>query len=343
MLTSNIIAIDLAKNIFQVCHISVDGELLSNKAFSRQKLKELLAKAKPSIVAMEGCCGCHYWGRYAEQFHHQIRIINPRKVKAYVEGHKTDRNDALAIANAAMQVGLKFSPPKSIEQQSMHSLESSRKLLSRSIVAIGLHLRGTILDYGIANPKGEKGLKASVLSVLDGESEIPANLVNTLSLLWEQYKRLKKELLSLEKEKNALTTQIEPCSRLMKIEGVGVTTAALLYVTLGNCQQFKNGRQASAFVGLTPKQHSSGGKVIMMGIDKSGGVKDLRSLLYLGAMSLIGRLPEVPKTRKQAWLTNAVNRLGFKKACIALANKTVRTAWAMLRYETEYEQSPLVV
>ncbi len=128
----------------------------------------------------------------------------------------------------------------------------------------------------------------------------------------------------------------------MKIEGVGVTTAAMLYVTLGNCQRFKNGRQASAFVGLTPKQHSSGGKVIMMGIDKSGGVKDLRSLLYLGAMSFIGRLPEVPKTRKQAWLINAVNRLGFKKACIALANKTVRTAWAMLRFETEYKQSPIL-
>ncbi len=156
-------------------------------------------------------------------------------------------------------------------------------------------------------------------------------------MLWNQYKELKAQLIAFEKEKNALTRQIEPCQRLMEIEGVGETTAAMLYTTLGDGKQFKNGRQASAFVGLTPKQHSSGGKVFMIGIDKCGGVKELRSLLYLGAMSYVGRLPEKPKTQKDAWLRSIIERIGFKKACIALANKVVRTAWAMLRYETEYK------
>ena len=172
---------------------------------------------------------------------------------------------------------------------------------------------------------------------LDGETSIPANVVSVLSMLWEQYKELKAKLIAFEKEKNALTRQIEPCQRLMEIEGVGETTAAMLYTTLGDGKQFKNGRQASAFVGLTPKQHSSGGKVFMIGIDKCGGVKELRSLLYLGAMSYVGRLPEKPKTQKDAWLRSIIDRIGFKKACIALANKVVRTAWAMLRYETEYK------
>lgn len=139
MLASNVIAIDLAKNVFQVCHISIYGELLSNKAMSRPKLKEFLALAKPSIVAVEGCSGCHYWGRFAEQYGHDVRIINPKKVKGYLEGHKTDANDALAVANDAMQVGLKFSKPKTLEQQGLHSLESSRQLLTRSMVAIGQH------------------------------------------------------------------------------------------------------------------------------------------------------------------------------------------------------------
>ncbi|EOD77534.1 Mobile element protein [Grimontia indica] len=337
MLTTNIIAIDLAKNVLQVCHISADGELLFNRPLSRQKTKEFLARAKPAIVAMEGCCGCHYWGQFAEKYGHDVRLLNPKKVKGCLEGHKTDHNDALAIANAAIQIGIKFSRPKSIETQSLQSLESSRRFLSRSVVSLGQHIRGTILGYGIANPRGEKGLKASVQSALDGETEIPANVVSVLAMLWEQYKQLKLKLIQFEKEKNALTRQIEPCQRLMAIEGVGETTAAMLYTTLGDGKQFKNGRQASAFVGLTPKQHSSGGKVFMIGIDKCGGVKELRSLLYLGAMSYVGRLPDNPKTQKDAWLTKLIARIGFKKACIALANKIVRTAWAMLRYETNYE------
>lgn len=337
MLTKNVIAIDLAKNVLQACHISIHGELLSNTPLSRQKMKEFLAKVKPSIVAMEGCCGCHYWGQLAEKFGHEVRIINPKKVKGYLEGHKTDHNDALAIANAAIQIGIKYSRPKSLDQQSMQSLENNRRFLSRTVVSLGLHIRGTILGYGIANPQGDKGLRVSVQTVLDGETSIPANVVAVLSMLWEQYKELKAKLIAFEKEKNALTRQIEPCQRLMEIEGVGETTAAMLYTTIGDGKQFKNGRQASAFVGLTPKQHSSGGKVFMIGIDKCGGVKELRSLLYLGAMSYIGRLPEKPKTQKDAWLRSIVDRIGFKKACIALANKVVRTAWAMLRHETEYK------
>jgi len=129
----------------------------------------------------------------------------------------------------------------------------------------------------------------------------------------------------------------------MDLEGIAETTASMLYVTLGSGNQFKNGRQASAFIGLTPKQHSSGGKTIMLGINKAGGIKDLRSLLYLGAMSYLARLPEVPITQKQAWLIEIIKRIGFKRTCIALANKTVRTAWAMLRYETKYQPLPVTV
>ncbi|WP_244534278.1 IS110 family transposase [Moritella viscosa] len=148
----------------------MDGELLSNKALNRQKTKEFLAKAKPSIVAVVAITG----GRYAEQFGHKMRIINPKKVKGYLEGHTTDRNDALAIANAAIQIGIKYSPAKSLEQQAMQSLESSRRFLSRNLVSLGQHIRGSLLGYGIANPKDEKGLEASVQTVLDGETNIPA-------------------------------------------------------------------------------------------------------------------------------------------------------------------------
>ncbi|MEZ8196983.1 IS110 family transposase [Vibrio cortegadensis] len=341
MLRTNVIGIDLAKNVFQVCNISCQGELLSNKAISRQKLKELLAKAKPSLVALEGCATCHYWGRYAESFGHEVRIINPKKVKAYVEGHKTDANDALAIANAALQIGIKYSKPKSMEQQTLMSLEANRQFLSKTIVSLELHIRSIINEYGIVKAKGTKGLAALVTSTLDERDVLPASLMTTLSMLWQQYLNLKDELNHLQKSMNAATRQIEPCKRLMALEGVGEITASMLYANLGDGAQFTNGRQASAFIGLTPKQYSSGGKVTMMGINKFGGVKDLRSMLYLGAMAYIYRLPDSPTNQKQAWLIKLVNRVGFKRACIALANKTVRTAWAMLRYETKYQSKTL--
>lgn len=282
MLTQNVVAIDLAKDVLQICHISVDGELLQNKAFSRKKTKEFLANTKPSIVAMEGCNGCHYWGRFAEKFGHEVRLINPKKVKRYLEGHKTDKNDALAIANAVIQIGIKYSKPKTIELQSLQTLESQRRFLTRTVVSIGQHIRGTLYGYGIAHPKGEKGLKAIMNEVLDDQFDMPKSIKSAINMFWQQYNALKKELKSLEKEKNALTRSLEPCNRLMEIEGVGEATASMLYSTLADGKQFKNGRQASAFVGVTPKQHSSGGKVQMIGIDRCGGSQRLTFLIILG-------------------------------------------------------------
>lgn len=157
MLRTNVIGIDLAKNVLQVCHISRQGELLSNKAVSRQKLKELLAKSKPSLVALEGCASCHYWGRYAESFGHEVRIINPKKVKAYVDGHKTDANDALAIANAALQIGIKYSKPKSMEQQTLMSLEANRQFLSKPLCHWGCTSEASLTSTVSSKQKVLKG------------------------------------------------------------------------------------------------------------------------------------------------------------------------------------------
>jgi len=342
MLQSNIFGIDLAKTVFQICQISQHGELVMNKAVSRQKLKELLANAKQSIVAIEGCGSSNYWGRYAEQFGHEVRIISPKKVKGFLQGQKTDANDALAIANAALQIGLKYSKPKNEEQQSLQSLETSRVFLSRNITALGNHIRSMLYEYGITSSRGVLGLKKAVQNTIDEPSLIPACLISTLHQLWEQYLHLKIEFSQLEKAKNALVRQLSPCKNLMDLEGVAEICSGMLYSTIGDGKQFKSGRQAAAFVGVTPKQHSSGGKTKMTGIIKNGGVKELRCALYQGALSYISRLPDEPTTLKQAWLIQLRERLGIKRTCIALANKTVRTAWAILRYETKYQQQLLV-
>lgn len=333
----NVIAIDLAKTILQGCVISEHGELISNKAYTVSKLKELLINSAPSVVVMEGCGSCHYWGRFAQKRGHLVKIINPRKVKAYRQGHKTDANDALAIAVAYRHIGIKFCPVKSEEQQIMQTLETSRQLLSRHLTAMGNHLRAYVYGYGIVMRKGRRSLGQSMSHILDEEeSRLPEGLKSTLRVLWEHYQHMEEKYKRIEKEKAGIVRQFEPCQRLLDLEGVGEVGAALLYINIGDGSDFKNGRQAAACVGVTPKQHSSGGKTTLIGIEKYGGVKELRRVLYQGALAVISRLPEQPRTAKEQWLINLVKRAGIKRACIALANRTVRTAWALLAKGKSY-------
>jgi transposase len=338
MQNSNVIGIDLAKHVIQVCKIDKHGELKSNKAMSPNKLKSLLANTTPSLVAMEGCGACHYWARLAQHYGHDARIISPKKVKAFVQGHKTDANDALAVAIAATQFGMVYSQIKTKEQQSLQTLETSRKFLDKEVTALNNHIRAYLYEYGITSNRGQKGLRDAIAVVLDADdTRLPECLKNTLKLLWERYQLTVIQLKETEQYRAALVKQLEPCKRLMQLEGIGPVCAAMLYANIGDGREFKNGRHAAVYVGLTPKQYSSGGKVYMMGIDKLGGNKPLRTALYQGALSVISRLPNEPTTVKEAWLLQLVERVGVKRACIALANKTVRTAWALLITGKAYE------
>ena len=184
----NVIAIDLEKNILQGCVITKHGELLSNKAYSPNKLKELLVNSVPSVVVMEGCSSCHHWGRFAQEHGHTVRIINPRKVKACRQDHKTDANDALAIAAAYQHIGIEFCPVKTEEQQIMQTLESSRQLLSKHLTAMSNHLRAYVYEYGIVMHKGRKALGESTARMLtEEENRLPECLKPGLKTLWEQY------------------------------------------------------------------------------------------------------------------------------------------------------------
>jgi len=338
MMKCNVIGLDLAKNVIQVCKISTDGVLIYNKAVSPRKLRELLAKEKIAIIALEGCGSCHYWGRLAQQHGHDVRIISPKKVKAFLQGQKTDANDAFAIAIASIQLGMVFSQLKSEEQQMVQTLEKSRKFLEKSVTSLSNHIRALMYEYGITSPQGKKGLRETVAMVMDGEDKrLPVSLQGTLEILWERYKKTLEQLKSSEQSREALVKQLEPCKRLLDLEGVGPVCAARLYASLGDGGNFKKGRDASVYVGVTPKQHSSGGKVYMRGINKGGGDKELRAALYQGAFSVIYKLPAQARTKKQAWLINLVARVGVKRASIALANKTVRTAWALLVSGEKYK------
>lgn len=245
MKNSNVIGIDLAKNVIQACRIDKNGELISNKAMSPNKLKELLAKSVPSLVAMEGCGSCHYWSRLARKYGHNVKVISPKKVKGFLQGQKTDANDAVAIAIAATQFGMTFSAVKEEEQQALQTLDTSRRFLDKELTALNNHIRAYLYEYGITMNRGRKSLRESIVIVLDErDSRLPTCLKQTLTILWERYKLTENQLKEVEKSKAALVKQVEPCKRLMDLEGVGNVCASMLYASLGKGEGFKNGRQA---------------------------------------------------------------------------------------------------
>jgi transposase len=338
MINRTIIALDLAKDVIQACKISKHGEKLFNKPMKPKKISELLANTAPCIIAMEGCGSFHHWGRIAQKYGHEVKGMPANKVKPYISAQKTDANDAMGIAVASSQLNMIFSPVKSIEQQSLQSIRTSRKFLDKTLSSTSNNIRGLCYEYGIRIGKGKKNLREGMAQLLCAEDQqLPVVIKSLVQPLWDSYKHTDEQLEVTSKILKASAKQSEPCQRLTKLEGIGPICAVGLVSSLGDGSAFKNGRSASAYIGATPKQHSSGGKVNMIGIVKSGGDRKLMSNLFEGAMSVISKLPAEPKTAKQEWLLNLVKRAGVKRTCIALVNKNIRTAWALLRHGTEYK------
>lgn len=339
-----LIAVDLAKNVFQVCRVSKSGKTQSNKPVNRKRLKEILINSSPSVFAIEACGSSHYWGRFAQSHGHTVRILPPKAVKAFCQGHKTDETDAQAIAVAAQQESIKSCGLMNIEQQSLQTFDSSRRYIGKQCRGLANHLRALAYEYGLTIARGDSALLKAIPEILeDAENGFPHRLRAVFHGLYEQLKIQQGLLKMIEKEKAEQLKSIEPCQRLSALEGVGPVASSMLYSSIGKGEMFKNGRQAATYLGVTPRQHSSGGKTIILGINKKGGNKELRSVLYQGALSVISRLPEEPTTEKQRWLIQLVKRVGVKRACIALANKTVRTAWALLSSGEAYRPQPLSV
>ncbi|NQY49485.1 MAG: IS110 family transposase [Colwellia sp.] len=335
----NVIAIDLAKDIFQVCIMTTNGKIIFNKAMNRAKLKEWLAKKKLALVAMESCGGAHYWARFALSLGHKVMVIPPKQVKPFRTGQKTDANDAVAIAVASRAANIKPARILSIEQQGLQSIEKMRSLIDKQKLQLSNQVRGLLLEFGIVINKSIKSFKERIPEILeDAENDLSFPMRKVLLQMWELYSRLENDFDVINNELIQLTAQDSDCQKLMKLEGVGPITAVRLKIQLGNGEHFHSGRQVAACIGLTPKQHSSGGKVKLGSVGKGSYDKPLRSCIFLGARAVVSKLKNRPaKTEKERWLKALIERRGVNCASMALANKTARTAYALLKNNTDYK------
>jgi len=337
---STTVGVDLAKNVIQISVVSGRGKELSNRSLTRKKFAEFLCKQKPAVVAFEACATSHYWARTAQRHGHIARIIPAKAVAPFRQGHKTDSNDALAVAEAARRPNIKEAPMKTVDQQGLQAIQRSRDLLVQESTALSNHLRGLLMEFGVVMPRGFAALQRKLPEILeDGDNEVPDMYRPTLHRLYFRFLELRSDIHAMDVEIKELVKQHPGCSRLTALEGVGPISAVLLYASLGTGEAFSGSREFAAYLGLTPRQLSSGGKTNIVGLSKKIGNCRLRSVLIQGARSYVHRLKE-PKTSKDRWLMDLIERAGHGKAAVALANKNVRTAWAMLTQGTEYQRRP---
>lgn len=336
---STILAIDLAKNVFQICKMDRHGKVIFNKEVSRTKLIQILTKEKEALVAIESCSSANYWARLALSLGHKVKAIAPRKVIAFRQGQKTDANDALAIAIAAQQPNIKPCRILNVEEQCQQSVVLMRDLVVRQKVSTSNQIRSFLLEFGIPIAKGDYALTCAIPLILeDAENGLTPQFRRALSTMYDMFTALIDQIDTLKQSLKEAIQQDKQCQRLENLEGVGPICSVLLKVALGQHDHFANGREAAACFGLTPVQHSSGGKQKIGSIAKRSGNNTLRGALYQGAISVVSKLEKrEARTTKEQWLKALTARRGKKVAAIALANKTVRTAFAMLRNDEEYK------
>jgi len=329
------VSIDLAKNIFQVCALDNNHKVKMNKKVSRNKLLDTLRQLEPTTVVMEACYSANPWGRAIEKLGHTVKLIPPYMVKPFVIGNKNDCNDALGIAEASLRPKIRFVPVKTLAQQDVQSLQRIQSRMIRSRTATSNQLRGLLAEYWIVLPTGLAQLKKQVPDILE-DAEQP------LTPVARQFvDQLHREILKCDEQIQEITDTIaqllndnEDYKLLQSIPGIGPKIAATFVASVGNAHHFKNGRQLAAWIGLTPKQHSSGDKQTMGGMTKRGN-QELRRLLIHGARAVMNWADKKTDTLS-LWIQSLSKRAHPCKVIVALANKLARIAWAVLAYHSPY-------
>jgi transposase len=334
------IGLDIAKSVFQVHGVDDTGAVVIRKRISRAKVVEFFGSLSPCLVGIEACPSAHHWSRELQALGHTVRLMPPSYVKAYLKRSKNDANDAAAICEAVTRPSMRFVPTKSEQQQSGLMLHRSRQLLVRQRTMLSNAIRGHMAELGIISAKGRHGTRELLQVIASAEDDrIPPIARFCLDLLAHQYMALTAEIGTIDKRIHAWHRSCEDSRRLEEIPGIGPIVATALVAEIGDWKQFRSGRNLAAWIGLVPKQHSTGGKERLGSITKQGN-RYLRWLLVAGAMAVIRHARQHGTNR--AWLTRIMARRPAKVAAVALANKIARMAWAIMARGERFAQPGLL-
>jgi transposase len=324
------IGLDLAKAVFQIHGVDERGKVAARKQLKRAEMSKYFAKLEPCLIGMEACGSAHYWARKLESYGHTVKLMAPQFVKPYVKTNKNDMADAEAICEAVSRPNMRFVAIKNVEQQAILSVHRARQGFVKARTAQGNQIRGLLSEFGIVIPKGISSITKQVPEILeDGENGLPGAMRHLIERLAANLKEMDRQVKELEAQIQKWHRENEASLKLADIPGLGPITASAIVATVGDAREFKNGRQLAAWMGLVPKQSSSGGKQNLLGISKRGDTY-LRTLLIHGARSVINASEK--KAEPESWLRKLMGRRNTNVAAVALANKNARIVWALLAH-----------
>ena len=325
------LGIDLAKNVFQLHGVNELGKPVIKKQLRRDQMAEFFVNLPACLIGMEACGSAHHWARKLQGFGHTVKLMAPQFVKPYVKTNKNDAADAEAICEAVSRPNMRFVPVKNVEQQSVLALHRVRQGFVKARTAQANQIRGLLSEFGLIIAQGIGHIANRVPELIeDASNELPGSFRLLVQRLLDHLKELDAQVEELESQIVKWHRQSEASSKLAKVPGIGPITASALVATIGDAKNFDNGRQVAAWLGLVPRQHSSGGKQNLLGISKRGDCY-LRTLLIHGARSVIHW--ETRKPDSCSWVSGVLKRRNKNVAAVALANKNARIVWALLAHD----------
>lgn len=336
------VAVDLAKDVFELAFADARGRVIGRKRLGRRAFARVLEQQPPLRVLLEACGSAHYWGRHFQRQGHTVRLIPARDVRPYVRGNKTDRHDVAGMLEADRCAEIHEVPVKTPEQQGIQALHRLREHLKRERTATLNVLRGVLREFGVIAPVGASRLPAAVRDALeDGDNALPMALRHSLAEQLQRLAQLSADMAAIEQRLEAFASRDVAVQRYRDVPGIGLLTATALRASAGDLSRFRNGRQFSAWLGLTPREHSSGRQRRLGGLTKRGDAY-LRTLLIHGARAVLqaARLKQRRGQRLdplQSWALSVQARQGHNKAACALANKLARRLWAMAHHGQPFD------